>query len=220
MEKPTEAHLLMLAKMQVCDQGVELDNQMPIALSRSKKVDVLKCGMLNVCLAINKGWLASFNKLTQVCIDFAVECAPMAGLLLGLLIERGGRMLGLHGFASKFIELCEREAEDVRATSVFLLGCSNDVEVAKIVEKMGNDPAVIVREQVVFALGTLMGQQGLLMIERFAGDQEERVRNAYEAVRNGRDDGNPILKNLIASVREKGFQARYHRNVFDIGNGQ
>jgi hypothetical protein len=44
MEKPAEAHLLMLAKMQGSLRGADLDNQMPIALSRSKKTDVLKCG--------------------------------------------------------------------------------------------------------------------------------------------------------------------------------
>jgi hypothetical protein len=42
MEKPTEVHLLMLAKMQASDRGAELDNQMPIAFSRSNKIDVLK----------------------------------------------------------------------------------------------------------------------------------------------------------------------------------
>jgi hypothetical protein len=220
MEKPTEAHLLMLAKMQVSNPGADLDNQMPIALSRSKKMDVLKCGMLNVCLAISRNWLASFNKLTQCCIDWAGECAPMSGLLLGLLIERGGRMLGLHGFASKFVALCDSPAEDVRATAVFLLGCSGDAEVVKIVDRMSGDQAAIVREQAVYALAAFakaqIDKRGTAVFEKLAQDDDETVRKASAAAMSGKEGPNPILDRLVASVRAKGFLGRYRGNIFDV----
>jgi hypothetical protein len=38
MEKPTEAYLLMLAKMRASDRGAELYNQIPIAFSRPKEL--------------------------------------------------------------------------------------------------------------------------------------------------------------------------------------
>jgi hypothetical protein len=226
--KPTEPVLFMLAKLQVSDRGLELDDQMPITFSMSKKREIVKAGMLNVCIAISKTWTGSFSKLTQTCIECAESCAPFAGLLLGLLIEKGGRMLGLHGYVEKFEKLCADPREDVRATAVFVLGASLDPAAAPVLERLAGDPSPIVREQVVFAVVNFaknrVGARGIAGIENLAGDPCEAVRAAVESakeqIRTGaRKDQkavNPLLRYLVASVKANGFAQRYAGNVFDI----
>jgi hypothetical protein len=231
MEKPTETGLLMLAKMQVSEHGIDLDVQLPVTFSLSKKREVLKCGMLNICLAVSKTWLPSFNKMTQICIEQAETCAPLAGLLLGILIDKGGRMLVLHGYISPYQKLCTHPGEDVRATSVFLLGSSVDAEVVPTLEQMINDSSPVVREQVIYAFFNLAKNQvdrrGLTPVESLANDPDEVVKKAYETakqvlsqMKSGavRDppNPNPILKNLMKSVKANGFEIRYRSNVFEI----
>jgi hypothetical protein len=235
LEKPSESHMLMLAKMQVSETGVAMDNQLPIVISMSKRVDIVRCGMLNICLAIAKSWASSFNKLTQVCIDLAAECAPLSALLLGLLIERGGRMLGIHGFAVRFVDLCKDQKEDVRATATFLIGCSNDPAVIPVLDGLVADPSPLVREQVMFAMANLAKNQvdrrGLRLIDQFAGDTSEVVRKSCDALKHvlgqmkagmGKDQQspNPILKNLIRSVKAHGFAQRYRQNIFEVADGE
>jgi HEAT repeat protein len=228
MEKPTEPVLLMLAKLQVSDHGIELDSQMPIGFSMSKKKDVVKAGMMNVCIAIAKTWASSFNKLTQPCIESAESCAPFSGLLLGLLLEKGGRMLGLHGYVQVFEKLCASPREDVRAAAVFLLGSSMDAGVAPVLDGLAKDPSPLVREQVVWAIFNFARNQvdrrGLAPVDGLASDPSEFVRAAYETAkeqirtgaRRDQKSPNPILRNLVASVKANGFAERYAGNVFEI----
>jgi hypothetical protein len=231
MDAPSETHLLMLAKMQVSDHAPELDAQLPIALAMSKRVPVIACGMLNVCLALSRGGSASFNKMTSVCIEHAADCAPLAAILLGLLIERGGRMLALRGFTVPFVDLCGSPRADVRATSVFLLGYASDPAVVQTVDGMVADTDEIVREQALWAMFSLVKNQvdrrGIGVIERFATDQSPVVRKAYDAAKllvgqlksgvlKDQQNPNPILKNLIASVRARGFAQRYATNIFEM----
>jgi hypothetical protein len=116
-------------------------------------------------------------------------------------------MLGLHGFVAKFAALYESEREGVRATSVFLLGSSNDVEVVRMVERPGEDLAPLVREQAMFALIALV--RGIRT--------RESKRNARQYVA---EVANPMLKNLIASVKARGFQERCCSNIFFIPSDQ
>jgi hypothetical protein len=69
-DKQTETELLIIAKLQVSDPGVDFDTHLAISLSMSKKVDILRAGM----------WISSFNKLAQAGIDRAAECAPYSRL--------------------------------------------------------------------------------------------------------------------------------------------
>jgi hypothetical protein len=62
--------------------------------------------------------------------------------------------------------------------------------------------------------------RGPAVIERFAADPNEGIRRQYEVLRSGKDVPNPILKNLIASVKARGFQERYRSNVFLVPGNQ
>jgi hypothetical protein len=222
MSKVCEVCLLLLAKMQVSKRGIDVPT---IGFSMAKSPEVVRCGMLNTCISMSKNCASQFRELIKLCLDKAEDCAPYSGLLLGLLIERG-KGFGFHGLTPKFMELCKRGQADVRATSVYLLGCAGEDNSASRIAELAGDVSVIVREQCVYAAYNLIkdGRGGELSLDMFDSDSSEVVRKAVETCRgllNSRmrdsADPNPILRNLISSVQANGFRWRYRGNVFDVG---
>jgi hypothetical protein len=65
------------------------------------------------------------------------------------------------------------------------------------------------------------------VIDRFAEDESGVVRKAYEAAKllvgqmkagmlKDQQNPNPILKNLVASVKARNFARRYKTNIFAL----
>jgi hypothetical protein len=228
MPRPDEAHLFMLAKMQATDAAPELDPQAVVTLAAAARS--VACGMLNACLAVARAWAPLFARLPQVCLEKAEEGAPFAGLLLGLVIERGGRM-NTRGLSGKCAALCASARADARATAVFALGVAGEPAAVPVLERMAADPDEIVREQVLWAMFAMVkngvDRRGIGVIDRFASDQSQLVRKAHDSakllvgqlkagVMKDSQTPNPILKNLIASVKAPGFVGRYRTNIFQM----
>jgi len=166
----------------------------------------LGAGMLAVCCAIATCPGANFSRLSQLSIDHAVDCAPFSSLLLGLLCEKAGRLMGFPPFGHLFVPLLRSERADVRASAAFLLGVTRDPTfVAPLMDAAG-DASPTVRARVLLAVTALMN---------IAPDQEVLAR--LGGLR-GEDPvpRNSLVQILLQSVKQAGFRERYSRNVFDV----
>jgi hypothetical protein len=228
LDKPDETVFLVIAKLQVWHDLIDPYSQMVGKFAMMKNAKLLRVGMLLLCITLSKGWVSSLAKLTQPCIELAEPCAPYSAILLGNLVERGGGIMGLHGYTANFLPLCAHEGEDVRAAAVFLLGVSNDPGVMPVLDKMVRDPSPVVRQQLVHAYFDLakreVDRRGSAQVEVFAQDGNEMVARAYKSVKNAQAGGrareamdlNPIIRNLITSVKACGFGNRFATNLFDL----
>lgn len=225
-DRPTETLLLIMAKMLATPNGVGVPLSM--AFLMSKKIEVVRCGMLNMALAMMREFSPSFNKLSTVCINQAVDCAPISGIVLGLLLQHGVR-IGLRGYTSEFVKMCENQHSDIRAAAVYLLGASLEQGVLDTIKKLVNDESPLVREQVLFAIFNFYKSRipGVTAedMAAFANDEDDEVRESYELVQeamtNAQTTGqgnvpnlNPFCERLLLSVQAPGFRIRYRTNLF------
>ena len=221
--EPSESLLLILAKMLASERGVGI--RLASSLSSSKQIEVLKVGMLNVCIVLTRNFSSSYNSMLMTCLDHAVDCAPFSGLLLGTLLSHGIRA---HiGFAKVFQTLCFHQHEDIRASSVYVLGWSLDPNVAEKIKEMSRDASPLVREQALYAMFNFLKNQtaGITLqdIQVLEGDSDEDIRHAYSALRPSLGSArpgmqaphaNPLMEKLVKSVRNSGFRNRYLSNIF------
>ena len=220
-ERPSEACLLIMAKMQATPNGIGIPLSMAFLMSKS--LDVVKCGLLNMALAMMKEYGPSFNKLSNVCINQAVGCAPLSGVVLGLLLQHGVR-IGLRGYTSEFVNMCENQHADIRAASVFVLGASREPSMLEKIKTMASDSSPLVREQALFALFNFYVNQipGVTTEDMavFANDEDEEVMESYQEVQEllskpgSKPSLNPLCQRLILSVQSPGFRTRYHTSIF------
>lgn len=69
------------------------NQQNQLNFSILKKTDELKIGMLVTCCEMKKQDIpSSFNQITQTCINHLEECAPFSLILLGILLDKGGKL--------------------------------------------------------------------------------------------------------------------------------
>jgi hypothetical protein len=127
-----------------------------------------------------------------------------------MLLERGGRMLSLHGFR----DLASYGNADTRAASVYLLGCAPDCEVGEIIQRAVVDFSPIVREQAAFAILNLArnGVEVPGVIKMLEADENREVGAAAQVVKEEleRSRGCGVIGR---AVRAKGFRERYRENV-------
>ena len=234
--KPSPVSLLVLAKILATGSAPPFDQQTSFNFASSSNTDVLKYGMLAMCCAINNQNLTSFNRLIQLCIDHAQNCAPFSALFLGLLIERAGRLMNHPPFADNFLPLLKSEKEDVRATSVYVLGISKIPQYITDVAEMLEDSSPFVRLQSFYSLLTLMRvspkEEILAKMEALQNDPDPTVKNLIidaipllHEIKKLSDDPfgmpvnvniNGILQLLVNSVRSPGLLKRLEKNVFDL----
>ncbi|OHT01473.1 hypothetical protein TRFO_31701 [Tritrichomonas foetus] len=238
MQKPSAISLLILAKILSTGSTAPFDQQTPFNFASSSNNSVIKAGMLAMCCALNNQSLASFNRLTNLCIDHAVDCAPYSALFLGLLIERGGRLMNLPPFCETFVKLIKEDTrDDVRAASVFVLGVSKDTQYIEMLVDLLADKSPFVRVQSFFALLQMMqvapNKEIFPKMKALQNDTDQICKNAVidaiptlELIEANADDAfgvkpvcfslNGILQNLTLSVRSPGFMKRYEKNVFEL----
>ncbi|KAK8882111.1 hypothetical protein M9Y10_044751 [Tritrichomonas musculus] len=248
IDKPSEACLLILAKLgtavtidaknaQQQQQQQQVATLQSSILASSKKPESIKAGLLNLCVTVARSTAASYGKLTSICIEHPVDCAPYSAMLLGMLVEKGGRMLGVHGYAEKFQPLLESEKDDYRAAGIYVIGTSNEQVVVESVKLLANDKAPIVRCQVAYTTAAYIKASGsrekalLDILSALEKDESDKVRQAAQNARKSmqnqarqpmtQNPGQqevtvPVIQELLKSVKEPGFAKRYETNIFDF----
>ena len=67
--------------------------QAQLNFSSLKKIDELKFGMLVYCCEMKRQEIpSSFNRIMQVCIQHLDDCQPFSLILIGILLEKGGKL--------------------------------------------------------------------------------------------------------------------------------
>ena len=190
----------------------------------SKNQDIIKAGILSFCCAVIKSYTPNFTKLSKLCMDFMVEMAPMSSLFLGFLCERGVKLPSNQSFISKLEVLLNSSRDDIRASTVFLLGNLGDYSLLKLLHHLENEQHPIVKQQIVFALTKLSkinkDQKSKEMLEILSNDENESVRNSIaraRIIKNQPKDlcelPNPIFLNLIKSVQCSEFDFLYENDI-------
>lgn len=209
---------------------LQAQNMMQFASSSDSAI--LKAGMLNSIVQIQQNSAGAFSKMTQICLQYSKDCMPYSALLLGLLVEKGGSMMGLHDYAEKFIEFTSSKDEVIRAAAVYVIGASNDPLAKDTIQKIITDTSIIVRKQIVYSLGLLYKSSSdksiYDMILSFENDDDDSVKQIVDNVKKDATSQQmsmntlqfkseaPIILDLMESARQPGFPKRYALNVFKI----
>ena len=228
LEKPSALSLIVLAKTISTSKTTPFDQQTPVCFTGSKDSGVIRAGMCCLCCSIATSPALSFNRLTQICIDRSSQCAPYSALLLGLLVERAGRLMNLPPFVQKFAPLLKSRKQEVRASVIFLLGNSREGSTLDIVAPFLADKNPLVRCQAVWSVCKLMkATNNFALIDSITslqGDKDASVRLAIETLipyftdENLQDQPLPqnqvLVQMLMNSVEANGFIERFEGDVF------
>ncbi|OHS97352.1 hypothetical protein TRFO_36447 [Tritrichomonas foetus] len=236
LDRPSPLALVALAKMIVAGKRTPFDQNSAITFTASKDSEILKAGILTLCCTIATSSLASFSRLTQLCIDHASDCAPFSSLLLGNLIEQAGRLMNLPFFGLKFVPLLNNERVDIRASAAFLLGFSKDKnEIEPLMEKL-EDESYIVRFQAALSILELQlmhpDKKSLEKVKGFLYDKEivpedaETIKSLISTlnqqseynIEQEKNSKTKLFRLLIEAVRNDNFQEKYNVNVFDVSD--
>ncbi|OHS94815.1 hypothetical protein TRFO_39004 [Tritrichomonas foetus] len=229
LSHPTATTYLILAKLLTSNHASNFDLNLGVQFSFSKDIEVIKAGILTFCCALIRCYSPNYSRVSQICFEHAVDAAPMAPLLIGLLSERGNKPAAIPGMNVKIAGLLKDPREDIRASVVFYLGSLSDRNTIQLLYGLENDPSSLVRQQVVFSLTKLMkiakDQKSMEMINILSNDPCESVRNSVNQARMSitkpspkdlSESSNPIFGYLLKSVHTSGFSnERYQSNIFD-----
>lgn len=231
LEKPSVLSLIILSKIIAISKSSPFDQQTPINFALAKDPGVLKAGMCMLCVSISSSPMTSFNRLTQVCIDHAAHCAPYSALLLGLLVERSGRLMTLPSFNQKFLPLLKSRREDIRASAVFVIGNSRQPDAGKVLLPFLQDKSALVRSQAVWGIAKTMAinqnKEYFDALVQMTGDKDDLVRKTVETlmpylapdemIDEIRWPQNHVLMQLLVkSVSTNGFTMRFEDDVFAL----
>ena len=232
LTKPSYIALICLAKIIASGKAAPYDQNSAITFSASKDSEVLKAGILALCCTVATSSLVSFNKLTQLCIDHAIDCAPFSSLLLGSLIERAGRLMNLPFFGKKYVPFLDDKRSDIRAAAAYLLGFTRDQSSVQLLQDKLNDESYTVRFQSVLSLIEmidLIPDVNILkeQINKFLEDKEVTPDDRAiieEALSDNMRNDEPVkeIKSrtklfslLLKTIQQPNFFEKYTVNVFD-----
>lgn len=230
LDKPSYKCLLVIAKIFSAKKIINIDPQITFSFLMLHDPNSLYSAMIALSCLINKTFLSSGVKLTHILIDNAEECAPYSALLLGSIVGKGGPLMQIRGYTEKFLPLLSNERPDSRATTVYLLGYADPLEVLSPIKSLSNDPDPYVREQVMHSLILLASNNKdrsiIDSIEPFSKDENENVRISYKnaeanisRIKQGgqiSQSTNNILNDFVQSVYSINFKDRMDTNIFDI----
>ncbi|KAH0793461.1 regulatory-associated protein of mTOR isoform X1 [Histomonas meleagridis] len=221
MSKPSNYSLLILAKIVAKGMSQQFNQQTSLNFINSDNSEIIKCGILALCCAITNQFIPSTNRLITLCIEHAIDCAPYSAMLLGQILMKAGRLLGVPSFYKRFLPLLNDERSDIRAAAVYVLGFSKDKTVINYLTKLMDDNEPIVRMTLIDAFnqlamdfddGTIRG-----CLNKLKDDKDETVRENYRNVANDPQNNVPmILSMLIKSVSKSGFGERMKVNALII----
>lgn len=226
LSHPSPTSLIALSKMIACSKTSPFDQNSSLTFTASKDPEVLKAGMLSLCCTVATSTLVTFNRLTQMCIDHAIDCAPFSSLLLGSLIERAGRLLNLPFFGLKFIPLLENERVDIRASAAYLMGYSRDKNGLEPLVNCLKDESYVVRYQAALSLIELLGTNSdqkmtyLPKLSEFIETDKDVSEEDAETIRSYISDtlnGSNVDDNSSASsLTSNGKDTEIKTKLFDL----
>ncbi|OHT02778.1 hypothetical protein TRFO_29967 [Tritrichomonas foetus] len=232
LESPSSYSLCLLAKSIAISQKTPFEAHTPLFFKLSKDPDIIKSGMLCVCCSITVEYQQVYQKLMQLCMDYAESCSPCSSLLIGLIFNKIGSLGNLPPFEISFLPLLKSNRSDFRAAAVYALGFSRQKNTIDAVLEVANDESPIVRIQVLFALFNFIKQspndtrlfQVLNLFENDPNQNFQKVLAQYKQViehvkRDKRavlNVQNMIIQHVIESVKSPGFEERFQNDIFDI----
>ena len=242
LQNPSPKSLLILAKIIACastgiylsnltpGEIVPFDQQSPLFFASSSDKKVLSYGMLAVACSIKSNNLASFNKLITTCLDNAAKCAPFSPLLLGLLLERAGKLMNPPSFSDSFFSLLESDREDIRATTVFAIGATKEKKYLKhIIQLLKTEQSTYVKKQALLSILSLStDKSAIACVNNIAStdtnDSIKELANDIASILEGKKiqepnsptqpKFNPIIDDLIQCVSSPNFCSTLKTNVF------
>ena len=223
-----------MAKTIAAEKTSPFSQQTPISFAASKDPGVLKAGMLALCCSIATSPYTSFNRLTHICIERAGSCAPFSALLLGLLVERAGRLMNLPPFIEKFLPLLKKGRPEIRASTLFLFSTTQEFNLLPAVVPLLQDKNPLVRSQAVWAVGKFAfltkNQEMIEKIMLMKNDSDFSVRTAVETLtpvltenQEEEEENQPeiqfpqnqmLLQLLMNSVNSTKFMERFEDDLF------
>lgn len=176
--KPSCSAMLILAKIFATGASSQVDAQ-TFNFTSTTNSDVIKYGLLALICTLNNQPMTSFNRLAQMCIDHAIDCAPFSAIFLGLTIERSLSFSTSSSISQNFLPLLKLSDEDsdkssdqlenddknnnkicctddIKASVAFLFGATKDSQYTKVLQELLNDDSPLVRLQAFYGLLNIM----------------------------------------------------------------
>ena len=149
-KKPSYISLLLLSKIIVLSKHNPFDQQSSLLFSTSNDTEVMKAGMLSICVSFSKESHNSFHRFSQICAANALSCAPYSCILFGLLSQRAGPLLNIPGSTSYFVPLLDDPRPEVQASAAFALGHINSSNsIPKMTECLSSNNWIVRYEALV-----------------------------------------------------------------------
>ena len=234
LDKPSATSLIVLSKIIAASQTSPFDQQVPISFTSSKDFGTLRAGMCSICCSIAAQANVSFNRLSQLCLERAVPCAPFSALLLSLLIDKAGRLMNIAPFNEKFAPLLKSKKQEVRASAVLLFGESKEANTLSLLIPFLKDNSALVRCQAVWSVCKQMRFEGttqpLELIKSMKDDKDVSVRSAVETLvpffeeeellQESLPQNQILIQLLMNSVNSTGFIERFEGDLFMIDSNR
>ena len=222
MKNPTENTVLLLAKLLSVGGNSPFQQQWNFWYKESADAKELRAGFLAICCAISLGYMSTFTKIYNLCISRAIDCAPYSAILLGLLMERAGRLKNIPPTGHTFLPLLDSPREEDRIGAAYLMGKTKEKKaIDKLIELL-HDTSKAVRNQAIIALALIMNSTRNETIQNALGevqdnDPEIEVRevatlalmNKIPEAENKAD----LFKMLLDAVKSNGFKERYQNGL-------
>lgn len=226
--KPSESVLLLVTKiLSVGFKRTPFQNQWPFWFAHDDHTHIkeIKIGMLAIMISIHYEFISCFTKMYDVCIARASDCSPYSALLLGLLLERAGRLMNLPAFGHHFYDLLDRSEGDIIA-SLYLLGNARDKgRIGRMLEltKHSNE---IIRALAMWSVSFIDYENESEMnyketLRKIEGEDSELVKECIQdLIKENFDDARNrirILERIVSRVKADDFITRYRDNsLFDF----
>lgn len=230
MEKPLPATMIVLAKCVASSTISPFEQNSPTPFLDVRDKQLVKAFMCTLCCTFYNSCVSSFGRLTALCVENAVECAPYSALLLGLLLERASRLMELPPIIEKFSDLMYKKDYDMRASLAYLLGFVRREEAISYLLKLMEDEFPLVRAQAVAGLANLMvdfqDQSSIAAIHEKVNDPDEGVAGtardylpyleSLEISGTSQEwpQNNLLLRLLVNSVKSHNFIDRFEGDAF------
>lgn len=205
VENPSAVSLTLLAKLIAASSNSFIEESTQIYFSFDDDVSVLLAGMIFLTVSLHLNWIPSFKKFTNICFDHSIDCAPFSLLLYGTIAEKSNgssqyeiisksKVEKENKFIEKVISLLEDSRDDIRASSLYVLGFAskkikNDKSICDIIAKFLDDKSPVVRIQSLFALIQSCVENGHIFekyntdVEKLAHDQSNDVKQCFNLLR-------------------------------------
>ena len=222
MKYPTENTVLLLAKLLSIGGTSPFQQQWSFWYKENAPAKELRAGMLAICCAISVNYMSTFTKIYNICINRAIDCAPYSAILLGLLLERAGRLMNIPQIGQKFLPLLDSEFEENRIGGTYLMGKIKEKSSTDKLLTLLHDKSKTVRNQAIISLALIMNSSRneaiqVALSEVQDNDPDNDVKEvATLALMNKIPEAEKkadLFKMLLEAVKSTGFKERYQNGL-------